>query len=298
MDMYRNLIMASALALGGCASSCEDKYGSQAEATSRNNHEEVPGVPHLMSDSVPSDREFVAVICGKPLNSRRITTFDWMKNKEKSVMSFYHVLPSEPMAQRLGLSEGQTMIYRNGKKTCLSSSTFVDQLIVETGYHSGDTATPPHGCQDSLGPGKKAPDFEYRAVNTSEKVSLKGLEGKVIILDFWATWCGPCLKVQPHLERLADMYPEVKIIGISVDENPGKLQQYLSERKINYTIVNDSLWDQSPTVKAYQVIGIPDVFLIDQKGVVRGRDLHVDFEKGEINTQKLEMKVRELLDRK
>ncbi len=290
MSLYRNLVLASALALNGC-----EKSPAASQTTVQTDHDELAGVLHLKSDKVPSDCKYVAIICGKPFDSTRVTTFSWMQHQEKRIMSFYHVLPNEPMAEKLGLQEGQTMIYKNGKQICKSTSTFCDDIIVETGYHDGDSTTPPNGCQDGLVAGKKAPNFEYKNFKTREPVSLKNLEGKVVLLDFWATWCGPCLKLQPYIQELAEKYPEMQVIGVSVDESPDKLQSYLSKKQIPYTIVNDFRWTESPTVKAYGVVGIPDVFLIDQKGVIAGRNMHYDLEKRVFTTVKLEAKIKELL---
>ncbi len=292
MSLYRNLIFASALAVGGCKSEM-DSYGTQTAV--KIDHSELAGVSHLKSDKVPSDCKYVAIICGKPFDSTGRTTFSWMQEQKQRIMSFYHVLPGEPMAKKLELQEGQTLIYKDGKEVCRSLSTFCDDLMVETGYHDGDSQTPPNGCQNGLVAGKKAPDFEYKNFKTREPISLKGLEGKVVLLDFWATWCGPCLKLQPYIQELAEKYPEMEVIGISVDEIPDKLQKYLSGKQIPYTIVNDFRWTESPTVKAYGVVGIPDVFLIDQKGVIAGRNIHYDLEKRIFTTVKLEAKIKELL---
>ncbi len=292
MSLYRNLILASALALSGCKGET-NSHGTQTAV--KTDHSELTGVSHLKSDKVPSDCKYVAIICGKPFDSTGTTTFSWMQQQEQRIMSFYHVLPNEPMAKKLGLQEGQTLIYRDGKEICRSSSTFSDDIIVETGYHEGDTNIPPNGCRDGLVAGKKAPNFEYKDFKTREPVSLKNLEGKVVLLDFWATWCGPCLKLQPYIQELSEKYPEMKVIGISVDEIPDKLQNYLSKKQIPYTIVNDFRWTESPTVKAYGVVGIPDVFLIDQKGVIAGRNIHYDLEKRVFTSEKLEAKIKELL---
>ncbi len=292
MSLYRNLILASALALGGCESET-NPYGSQA--TVQTDHKEFLGVSHLKSDKVPSDCKYVAIICGKTFDSTGNTTFAWMQKQEPRIMSFYHVLPNEPMANKLGLQEGQTLIYKDGKEICRSSSTFCDDLIVETGHHGRASSAPPKGCQDGLTPGKKAPDFAYKNFKTREPVSLKNLEGKVVLLDFWATWCGPCITLQRHLEKLAGKYPEIKVIGVSVDENPDALDSYLSKKQIPYTIVNDFRWTESPTVKAYGVVGIPDLFLIDQKGFIAGRNMHYDLENRTFTTKKLEAKIEELL---
>ena len=300
MSLYRNLILASALALSGCKDekspvAPQVTVPANSQTTVKIDHNEFPGVSHLKSDKVPSDCKYVAIICGKPFDSTGNTTFSWMQQQEQKVMSFYHVLPNEPMAKKLGLQDGQTLIYKEGREVCRSSSTFCDDIIVETGYHEGDSPIPPNGCQDALGPGKKAPDFEYKNFKTGEPVSLKNLEGKVVLLDFWATWCGPCLKLRPYIEELAEKYPEVKVIGISVDDNPDKLQQYLSRKQIPYTIVNDFRWTESPIVKAYGVVGIPDLFLIDQKGVIAARNIHYDLEKRVFTNEKLEAKIKELL---
>ena len=303
MSLYRNLILASALALSGCKNETDNKpaltqtnpYGTQT--TVQTDHAEPPGISHLKSDKVPNDSEYVAVICGKSFDSTSKTTFSWMQ--QQKAMSFYHVLPNEPMAKRLGLQEGQTMLYKNGKETCKSSSTFCDDLILEPGYHAHDgfSTIPPNGCQDGLVAGKKAPDFTYKNFKTNEPVTLKGLEGKVVLLDFWATWCGPCLKLQPYIQELAEKYPEIAVIGVNVDEIPDNLQRHLSKKQIPYTIVNDFQWTESPTVKKYGVGPIPDVFLIDQNGVVAARNIHYDLEKRKFTTEKLEAKIKALLNK-
>jgi len=300
MSLYRNLVLASALALSGCESKKSPTMPQATVPTASQtavqiDHTEFPGVSHLKSDKVPSDCQYVAVICGKPFDSTGITTFSWMQQQEKRLMSFYHVLPNEPMAKKLGLKDEQTLIYKDGKEICRSTSTFCDDIIVEPGYHDGDAPTPPNGCRDGLVPGKKAPDFAYKDFKTREPVSLKNLEGKVVLLDFWATWCGPCITLQRHLEKLAGKYPEIKVIGVSVDENPDALNSYLSKKQIPYTIVNDFRWTESPTVKAYGVVGIPDLFLIDQKGFIAGRNMHYDLENRTFTTKKLEAKIEELL---
>lgn len=303
MGLYRNLALVSALALGGCEKSPVPQTHVStvpqtlvpSQTNVRVDHNEFAGVTHLKSDRVPSDCEYVAIICGKAFDSTGTTTFSWLKNQEPPAMTFYHVLPDEPMAKKLGLQEGQTLIYKNGKEICRSASTFCDDLICEPGYHGGDVLTPPTGCHDGLIAGKKAPNFEYKNFKTREPVTLKNLEGKVVLLDFWATWCGPCKKVQPYIQELAEKYPEIQVIGVSVDTDPDKLQRYLSGKQIPYTIVNDFRWSESPIVKAYGVVGIPDVFLIDQKGVISGRNMHYDLEKRVFTTVKLEAKIKELL---
>lgn len=294
MRPYKKLFCAAAIALSGCQKP-EDDYGSQADAAAKTPHYEIAGIVHLSSNKIPSGTRYVAIICGQPYDSARTTNFLWMKNHNKKVMSFYHVLPDEPAAKQFGLSAGQTLIYKNGKEVCRSNSTFCEDLVGETGYHAGDTDIPPPGCKDGLVAGKKAPDFNYVDFRTQEKLSLRSLEGKVVLLDFWATWCKPCIRLQPHLEKIAKKYLDVRVIGVSVDSHPGQLVDYLEKKNVGYSVVNDPLWEESTTVKSYGVVGIPDVFLIDKKGFIAGRNLHFDYEKFEFDTSKLEAKIEEVL---
>ncbi|GJQ32202.1 MAG: hypothetical protein HBSAPP04_10410 [Ignavibacteriaceae bacterium] len=112
----------------------------------------------------------------------------------------------------------------------------------------------------------KAPDFALKNVKGGMDVKLSDYKGKVVILDFWATWCGPCRRGVPDLVELKNKYGEnLEIIGISVDQEDTKAEiaPFMAEYKINYPVVYA---DQS-VVNAYGGIeAIPTSFIVDKEG--------------------------------
>ncbi|MEK7677448.1 MAG: TlpA disulfide reductase family protein [Verrucomicrobiota bacterium] len=121
--------------------------------------------------------------------------------------------------------------------------------------------------------GKPAPDFELELLSGG-KFKLSDHRDKVIILDFWATWCGPCRMAMPVLAELAKKYQDkgVQYFAVDLRETPEKVQQYLTQEKLSIAVPLDRTGEVG---KAYQVRGIPTMVLIDQAGVVR--ECHVGF---------------------
>lgn len=117
-------------------------------------------------------------------------------------------------------------------------------------------------------PGNRAPDFTARDLSGKD-ISLSGQAGRVVVLEFWATWCPPCRASIPDLITLQDRYRDKKVtvLAVSVDEGRDlvpKLSDFSRENKINYTILlgNDTI------SQAYKVRSIPVVFLIDKTGKI------------------------------
>jgi thiol-disulfide isomerase/thioredoxin len=117
-------------------------------------------------------------------------------------------------------------------------------------------------------PGDRAPAFALPRIGPGgvlgEPVALSGHAGKVVIVDFWATWCGPCIKALPHLEALARRHPEVVVIAINIDD-PAEARAMFDER--GYTI--PLLADDRRTSERYGVTSVPHTVVIDRDGIVR-----------------------------
>lgn len=124
--------------------------------------------------------------------------------------------------------------------------------------------------------GTPAPDFTL-PVLSGPPIDRKG---RVVIVDFWATWCGPCTFAMPRLVALAHKYKDLRIVGIS-SEDEADIKKFVAENKIDYTIAHDA----GDTVSGrYFVTGLPTLVIVDKAGIVRY--VHVgagDF--GEIEAQ-------------
>ena len=118
--------------------------------------------------------------------------------------------------------------------------------------------------------GKPAMDFQAVDLKGKE-ISLKKFRGQVVLLDFWATWCVPCIAEMPHLKEIYDKYKDQKfeIIGISLDQTQVALDSYIEEQNIAWP----QFLDSGAVAKMYNVTAIPATFLIDGEGIVRKVEL-------------------------
>lgn len=115
--------------------------------------------------------------------------------------------------------------------------------------------------------------------------------GKVLVVDFWATWCDPCRDQLPFLDRLASEYGPrgLAVYAVAFDEDRGALERFLEEVPLSFTV----LWDKGGATlsEPLEVTRLPTTLLVDRRGIVR--DVHLGFEKRE--EAKLEAAVRGLL---
>ncbi len=119
--------------------------------------------------------------------------------------------------------------------------------------------------------GQPALDFQVKDLN-GKPLSLEKLKGQVVLLDFWATWCGPCLTEMPNVKQTYQKYKNQKfqIIGISLDNEKESLEAYVEKEEIMWP----QYYDNSRQISnMYQVRAIPSTFLIDGDGIVRKTNL-------------------------
>lgn len=145
----------------------------------------------------------------------------------------------------------------------------------------------------AVGEGDRAPDFQARSVAGDAEVALHSMRGKVVLVDFWASWCAPCKAAMPEFEKISKEFPadQFAVIGVNVDTKIEDARRALEKRPVSYLNASD------PTGKLPKRFGLetmPTTYLIDQTGVVRV--VHKGFRNGDMD--KLREQVKKLLDQK
>jgi thiol-disulfide isomerase/thioredoxin len=137
------------------------------------------------------------------------------------------------------------------------------------------STTPPA----ALAMGAAAPTFQLDSM-AGNKVNLSDLRGKVVLLNFWASWCGPCRKEMPILEQLHKQYQSkgVTLVGVNVEPDSQDALKWLKVTPVSFPILFDR---DSSVSKLYQVEGMPNTVILDRKGKVRF--IHRGYKPGEEN---------------
>ncbi len=115
--------------------------------------------------------------------------------------------------------------------------------------------------------GKKAVEFTLPDVSGGE-VALQSFRGKVVLLNFWATWCGPCREELPELDRVQEKFRKrgFTVVAVTVDNEVENIRGFLKK----YDLKLQALWDRrKKVVDAYAVEKMPSSYLIDRSGVIR-----------------------------
>ena len=163
-----------------------------------------------------------------------------------------------------GYGTTQTQFDLNGD----GAVNFRDFVIFAQFYGQTTTApTPPPTTDVPVGiqVGMQAPDFTLRTL-TGERFNLYEQRGKPVFLNFWTTWCGPCIAEMPAMQKLQKtMVDSIQIVGIDLRESRSQVLRFVTRYGYTWTFVLDSTRDVS---NAYEVSGVPRSFFIDAKGVI------------------------------
>mgnify|MGYP002628444201 CR=1 FL=1 len=174
-----------------------------------------------------------------------------------------------------------------------------EAIVVQLGNGFGDSPTvkalqqnyqamkQQRDANDKMAPGKTAPDFEELMVDGKTTMKLSDLRGKVVLLDFWASWCGPCRRENPHVVGLYDKYKDrgFTVMSVSLDKNKDSWIAAIEKDNLKWpNHVSDLQQWASKVGRIYGVSSIPFTVLIDQEGKIiktnlRGADLTAELER-------------------
>jgi thiol-disulfide isomerase/thioredoxin len=175
------------------------------------------------------------------------------------VEDFLKIAPKDPRAQTL-LGTAIDVVKDDKKKAALEERLNKD-------YGSSDSLAmfSPHSQKDAIG---KAFHLEFKNAIDDKPISIASLKGNVVVIDFWATWCGPCKAEMPHMKELYSKYHDqgVEFIGVSLDRPPAgldSLKKYVKENEIAWPQYYE---EKAKFARAWKINAIPCVFIVDSDG--------------------------------
>ena len=124
------------------------------------------------------------------------------------------------------------------------------------------------GAARSLESGDVVPEFRLPRLDAGGTVSLDEHRGKVIYLDFWASWCPPCVTAMPILEEWRREFGPrgFEVVAVNVDRDPEKARRFLESRRVGYASASDPAGELP---QRFEIATMPTSFLIDRQGIVR-----------------------------
>ncbi len=137
--------------------------------------------------------------------------------------------------------------------------------------------------------GARAPEIGLRDTE-GNPVRLADLRGKVVLVDFWASWCAPCRQEMPVLERLHDRYGDrgLVIVGVSIDRDADNMRDFLRRTPVSFRVVHDG---QHRVADRYAPPRMPSSYFIDRRGVIRY--VHEGFRRSDARA--MEQRIQDLL---
>ena len=139
----------------------------------------------------------------------------------------------------------------------------------------------------ALEDGDRAPSFAAPNLNGKGTVELSKYRGKVVYLDFWASWCAPCLKAIPEVEKMRGEFPtsDFQVIAVNLDQKTKKALRFLEKHPVGYPSASDP---KGRLPGQYGVETMPTSYLIDREGIIRY--VHRGFERGDSSILRAEIR--------
>jgi cytochrome c biogenesis protein CcmG, thiol:disulfide interchange protein DsbE len=123
------------------------------------------------------------------------------------------------------------------------------------------------GCDRGEHPGnigKVAPQFVM--TDGTRTVDLSKLRGRVVVLNLWATWCGPCVEELPSLLELQKAMPDLVVVAVSMDQDPDVYRKFLADHHVDVLTVRD---EEAKVNALYGTVQVPETYVIDKQGILR-----------------------------
>lgn len=126
--------------------------------------------------------------------------------------------------------------------------------------------------------GRPAPNCALSSLDNREKYDLQHFKGKVVYVDFWASWCGPCVQSFPYMNKLdKDLKDKgLQVLGVNLDENPEDAKTFIGNTPSAFLVAADT---DGQCAKDFGVKAMPSSYLVDRNGVIR--EVHYGFRPGE-----------------
>lgn len=144
------------------------------------------------------------------------------------------------------------------------------------------------GCASGSEPteavvGQPAPNFELQSLD-GQSVSLKDFKGKPVLINFWATWCGPCVYEMPFLQEIHDEWSSKGLILLAINdgESLSKVSQFMQRYNFSLPVLLDN---RQAVAKKYNIVGIPTTFFIDKDGIIQEKVIGAFPNKAEIEAR-------------